>query len=164
MLNFLRSIVRRLLGIDDAANLFFRGTSEGFAGSPTLQEIGVTPVSTDPVVATIFAIEAENYGRGVVHIASRSDLAGVEILKGNVLAHLEREVGIGILPAEFARRASITITASQARNILSGMGIHIQLSIRGPAAVDAVLRATPRLTSEQIQQFLNAARNLERST
>ena len=91
---FLRSMAHRLLGADDSATAFFRGTSEGFAGSPTLQKIGVTPASTDPVVATIFAIEAENYGRGVVHIASRIDLAGVEILKGNVLAHLEREVGI----------------------------------------------------------------------
>ena len=164
MLNFLRSIVRRLLGVDDAANLFFRCTSEGFAGSPTLQEIGVTPVSTDPVVATIFATEAENYGRGVFHIASRNDLAAVEILQGNVLADLEREVGINRLPAEFARRASLTITVSQARGILASMGIRIQSSIRGPTGVDAALRATPRLTPEQIQAFLIAARNFERET
>lgn len=84
------------------------------------------------------------------------------MLQGNVLAHLEREVGINILPAEFARRASVTITASQARAILERMGISIQSNIRGPADVDAVLRATPRLTTEQIQQFLNAARDLGR--
>jgi hypothetical protein len=35
------------------------------------------------------------------------------------------------------------------------MGISIQSNIRGPADVDATLRATPRLTTEQIQQFLN---------
>ena len=160
--NFLRSTAHRLFGATDAATVFFRGTSEGFAGSPTLQEIGVTPVSTDPVVATIFATEAENYGKGVVHITSRRDLAGVEMLKGNVLAHLEREVGLNILPAEFARRASATITASQARDILARIGINVQSSIRGAAAVDAVLRATPRLATEQIQQFLNAALNLGR--
>jgi len=151
-----------LLGADDAATAFFRGTSEGFAGSPVLQRIGITPASIDPVVAAIFATEAENYGRGVVHIASRSDLSGVEMLQGNVLAHLEREVGINILPAEFARRASATITASQARAILERMGISIQSNIRGPAGVDAMLRATPRLTTEQIQQFLNAVRDLGR--
>ena len=83
----------------------FRGTSEGFTGSPGLRAVGVTPATTDPVVGAIFATHAEQFGPGVLHIASPADLAGVKILPGNVLSGLEREVAAEITLAEFAARA-----------------------------------------------------------
>jgi RHS repeat-associated protein len=132
----------------------FRGTSEGFPGNPALQKIGITPATTDPGVATIFATEAQTYGRGVVHIARAKDLAGVTIGEGNVLANLEREVGVHIAPAEFAQRASTTISAEQAKAALGELGISVPAALRGPAAVDAALRATPKLSAEQVQRFL----------
>jgi hypothetical protein len=136
---------------------YFRGTSAGFPGSQALQEIGVTSVSTDPVVATVFATESNNHGVGVVHIVAARDLAGVRIMPGNVLAEIEREVGVELLPAEFARRARYTISAAQARAILRGMGIIVPSIIRGPAGVDAALGFVPRLSQEQVQQFVDAA-------
>jgi len=135
----------------------FRGTSEEFAGSAGLQRIGLTPVSEDPLVATVFATEAETYGRGVVYVATDADLAGTTAVEGNVLASLEREIGLQMTPSEFAQRAKIAIPASQARAILERMGHPIPAAIRGPAAVDQVLRATARLTEQEIQTFRREA-------
>jgi hypothetical protein len=123
-----------------------------------LQEIGVTSVSTDPVVATIFATESSNYGIGVVYIAAAHDLAGVRIIPGNVLAEIECEVGVELRPAEFAHRAICTVMAEQARAILREMGIVVPAIIRGPAGVDAALKSSSRLNQEQVRRFVDAAR------
>ncbi len=147
---------------EEVVPVYFRGTSRGFPGSPALQKIGIAPASTDTIVATIFAVEGQNFGEGVIYIATAQDLAGVLIEQGNVLAKLEAEVAVNLTPLEFANKASITITAVEARNILVDMGISIPGMIRGPAAIDTVLRNTPRLTSVQITQFVDAARNLRR--
>ena len=39
------------------ASTLFRGTSEGWPGSPGTQQVGVTPASTDPIVATCFGTQ-----------------------------------------------------------------------------------------------------------
>jgi hypothetical protein len=125
-----------------------------------LQEIGVTSVSTDPVVATISATESSGYARGVVHLAAARDLAGAGIIPGNVLAEIECEVGVELRPVEFASRVSHTITAEQARTILREMGMVIPSIILGPAGVDAALRSAPRLNQEQVRQFVVLARSI----
>lgn len=48
------------------SGVYFRGTTEGFAGAAGLQRIGITTDSTEPVVSTIFSTEAENFGEGVL--------------------------------------------------------------------------------------------------
>ena len=114
-------------------------------------------MSEDPVVATIFATEAETYGRGIVYVATDTDLVGVTAVDGNVLASLERELGLEMAPADFARRAKISIPSSQARAILEQMGHRVPATIRGPAAVDQALRSTARLTEPEIQTFTHEA-------
>jgi RHS repeat-associated protein len=146
-----------------AAGTVFRGTSEGFQGSPALQRIGITPVSQDPVVATVFATEAENYGTGVLYAASRAELQGVSAVEGNVLASLEREIGLEILPAQFAERAGVSISAQEARAILERMGHSIPATIRSPAQLDQVLRSTARLSAEDTQLFIQEARQIAAS-
>ncbi len=44
----------------------FRGTTEGFPGSPAVQRFNITPASVDPVVATIFGIQSKSKGNAVV--------------------------------------------------------------------------------------------------
>lgn len=136
---------------------FFRGTSEGFAGSAGLHEIGITPTSTDALVATLFATESSQCGTGVVHIVSSADLAGLEIVEGNVLSSLEREVGVAVQPLEFANRARTTITAEEARAILRGMGIQLPGQIHSKVVLAEILRDSPRLTREQIIEFVRQA-------
>jgi len=145
---------------DGPCGPLFRGTSEGFAGNASVQATGVTPASTDPLVATLFATEAENFGRGVVHIALPADLAGVTIGPGNVLSGLESEVGVHITPAEFEARASVTLSVAQARSILKELGVQMPTIIRDVSALDYELKTTPRLTSKQIQEFLLKASKL----
>ncbi|MFJ2986222.1 beta strand repeat-containing protein [Collimonas sp. NPDC087041] len=142
----------------------FRGTSPGYPGNPVLQELGITPTSTDPGVATVFATgSATTYGNGVVHIATSSDLAGVNILPAantsSSFVGIEAEVAVGVPPTQFADTASVTITAAQARGILADMGINVPAYV--PIGdVTNTLQSIPKLTPAQTQQFINAAKNL----
>lgn len=55
-----------------------------FPGGNATSNCGFTPVSTDPAVDTLFATESENYGQGIIYIATKRDLAGVIIEEGNL--------------------------------------------------------------------------------
>ena len=135
---------------------FFRGTSEGFAGGATQVKLGLTPTSTDPARATLFATESEAYGKGLLHIARKSDLAGIQVESANVRAALEMEVVFKIQPAEFAQRASITITAAEARSILGKMGIQVPERL-SPADLTRLANELPRMTPLQAREFAEAA-------
>jgi RHS repeat-associated protein len=133
----------------------FRGTSEGFEGSAALQKLSITPTSSDPVVATVFAVSSKNYGKGVLQIALPKELQGVEFT-GNVLQSLEKEVAVGLKPADFASKTSLTITADQASGILNKMGVKLPQNI--PLEnISKVLKETPRLNQSQIDEFFRQA-------
>jgi hypothetical protein len=132
----------------------FRGTTKGFDGSAGTQRVGVTPTSSDPGVATIFATHSQQFGDAVVQIASPEDIAGVERFPGYIAS--EAEVGVDMSPAEFASRASTEIPVGAAREILSGMGIDIPSRI-GIGDLSPVLENTPKLTPSQIAQFMEEA-------
>lgn len=140
----------------EEVNFLFRGTSEGFNGSNASQQLGVTPTSSDPVVATIFALNSKNYGKGILQIALPQDLKGVQYT-GNVLQSLEKEIGVGMAPAQFTLKASTTITADQAVGILKNMGIKLPTTVK-LENLSEVIRNTPRLTPNQIQEFYKQAR------
>ncbi|MEU8762992.1 ricin-type beta-trefoil lectin domain protein, partial [Streptomyces sp. NPDC048659] len=132
----------------------FRGTTEGFDGSPGTQRVGVTPTSSDPGVATIFATHSQQYGDSVVQIATPDDLVGVATHEGYIAR--EMEVGVEISPADFSRRSSISIPASAAREILGRMGVNIPMRI-GIEDLNPLLEMTPKLTAQQIGQFVREA-------
>ena len=151
------------LGLDPGdEDSLFRGTSQGYAGSPGTQAVGVTPTSSDPAKATVFATEGDNFGNGVMHIATPQDLDGVTP-SGPIgyRTELESEVGLNIRPAEFAERASITITSQEARDILRDMGIHVPNQIHdvphSTATLEA-LHAKGDMTPEQRAEFVKKAR------
>uniref|UniRef100_UPI00157ADA1E polymorphic toxin-type HINT domain-containing protein n=1 Tax=Streptacidiphilus neutrinimicus TaxID=105420 RepID=UPI00157ADA1E len=132
----------------------FRGTTKGFEGSPGTQRVGITPTSSDPGVAIIFATHSEQFGESVVQIATPGDLAGVPTYEGYIPS--EAEVGVELSPGEFAQRASIEIPASAARDILGRMGISIPSRI-GIEDLSPLLSTTPKLTPEQVSQFIDEA-------
>jgi hypothetical protein len=105
-------------------------------------------------VATIFATHSEAYGPGVVHIARAESVAGVPRHGGYISS--EAEVGLELTPAEFASRADFTISAGAARSILEDMGISIPRRI-GVEDISGALADTPKLTAEQITEFVNRA-------
>ncbi|GKX53153.1 RHS repeat domain-containing protein [Budvicia aquatica] len=153
-------LVKGLGNNDNLDYPLFRGTSEGYAGGQGAQRVGITPASTDPAVSSVFATESNQYGNGVLYIARPSDLKGVEIFEGNVLAAKEAEVGVSLLPIEFADAASIRISASDARNILKDMDIHIPAVVRGPEDISRILGDLPKLTSEGILEFVLKAEKI----
>ena len=136
----------------------FRGTSAGYEGSAgNLVKPFSTPTSTDPWVATVFATKSEAYGVGVVHIATKGDLAGVGTLKGSVFGAIEAEIPLNILPAAFANKASITISAAEARQILAQMGFPVPRVI-SENMTTALLQGRQPMTTAQITEFMQRAR------
>ncbi len=143
---------------------FFRGTSEGYAGNRTSQILGLTSVSTDPLVATIFATQSQTrHGvTGVVHVAMQNDLIGLRFVEGHpAYSELELEFRLEVHPEEFSKRASITLTAQQAREILKDMTIELPTKIYSHGAITETLRHTPRLRLAQIQTFWQKALELK---
>lgn len=124
-----------------------------FPGGNATSNCGFTPVSTDPAVDTLFATESENYGQGIIYIATKRDLAGVIIEEGNFLSVTEKEVGIKLLPEQYAKMASVSISAAESRSIFNEMGIHIPTGIYDKLQLSTLLEELPKLTSEQIRQF-----------
>jgi hypothetical protein len=119
-----------------------------------MQSSGQTSTSRDPLVATLFAIRAQTQGfPGVVYVAKPEDIADVPTGQGGVYKRLEKEVALVISPLEFAQRASISISVSQAKAILQSMGFTLPSRIR-PDQMTEVLMNTPRLTQQQIVQFV----------
>ena len=140
----------------ETAKYLFRGTSKGYPGSRASQILNTTPTSTDPAVATAFAVQAKNYGEGTLQIALPVDLKGIKV-ETNVLYELEREVGVGISPMEFSKKINLQITADQARGILKEMGINVPASIPTTKNISEVLRDIPKLKQDQIDKFYSEA-------
>lgn len=131
----------------------FRGTSEGYEGNAALQKLSITPTSSDPVVSTLFGIASEKHGKGVIQVALPGNLQGVEY-SSNVLGSLEKEIALGLKPAEFAQKSSMTISVDQSRKILEGMGISLPKTVTQETLSEAI-RTTPRLNSSQIDEYYN---------
>lgn len=136
----------------------FRGTTLGFPGGEALQQLGITSTTTDPLVATLFAIESSSHGApGVVLIALRSRLSN-RIGQPNNYMELEQEVAVEQPPADFAEKAEFTVDVSVARKILIEIGFQpIPPGIVGYGHLQLALRSTHRLNSNEIQAFLRKA-------
>ncbi|MFI1796997.1 putative T7SS-secreted protein [Streptomyces sp. NPDC020379] len=143
-----------LAGCPPRGEHLFRGTTPGFEGSQGTQTVGITPTSTDPGVATVFATHSEQYGSGVVLGIPRSSLEGVPTYNGYIPA--EAEVGVEMAPGDLAGRASFRIPSGAARDVLRDMGIDV------PGRIDRedlspLLREIPKLTPEQTRRFIEEA-------
>ena len=143
---------------------YFRGTTRysgdvPYEGNPATLDLGTTSTSTQPGVATVFATVAQTElgGTGVVYIFSSASLANVSGGGGNVLRVLEFEVGFNILPTEIVQYAIITITASDARNILRSMGFAPMDAIIRVGQVDDWLGRLRPLSEDEIALFVTLA-------
>ncbi|MBF2049791.1 MAG: hypothetical protein IGS54_20895 [Elainella sp. C42_A2020_010] len=136
----------------------FRGTTDGFPGNPGTQELGISPASIDPLIATIFALEGKGItGNGIVLIATQRGLGNPVVDTGNFRRVLEREVQVGMLPLEFQNKALHSISVDRARQILSEMGVAELPNSIGTGDTSEYLRNTPRMTPEQIYEFVRRA-------
>jgi hypothetical protein len=131
----------------------YRGTTQGWPGHPGLQVEHRTPTTTDPLIATLFAIECCRHGAGGLWLAPRLSVADL-IVEPNCLSELEREIVLGILPIEFERGFTRHwVQAHDARSALEAMGLHVPSVISSPRRLGKELEGLPRLTNEQIAEF-----------
>jgi hypothetical protein len=141
----------------DVTNLF-RGTTDGYPGNASLQRLGITPTSTDPAIATIFSIEAESYGKGIVYLTNSQKFNSVG-MTANVLEKTELEVAVQVAPSEFVNYTTGAITTEQARGLLKEMGIELPKRIT-KGNISSVIEQTPRLNEKQIKTFVEKANKL----
>ena len=134
----------------------FRGTSVGWPGSKSLQKVRMTPASTDPFVATLFALECNQHGEGVVYFAPWETFKD-RVRKPNVLARRECEVGLSMLPREFATETKGRVPALKSREILVSMGFQVPKAIRDKGFLGTSINLSDRrLTLAELRYFWKA--------
>ena len=101
---------------------YFRGTTRGYPGNASRD--GWTSTTTDPRVATLFALEAKRFGSSVVHyIADCSELQDL-VTEANVFAAWEKEVVFHIPIRNFGRFIKFSLPGEVVATILRGMDVH----------------------------------------
>lgn len=142
-----------MITIAGAGVLLYRGTSEDWPGHPSLQSLGVTPVSTDPLIAALFAIDCQRLGKGVFLACRQAEVSHLQC-HANVLEDVENEVAIGVVPMVFVRRfARWKIEAHKVRAILRALGFDMPESIGDKRSLQVHLDDARRLDFSEIEEF-----------
>ncbi|WP_269507033.1 hypothetical protein [Burkholderia sp. IMCC1007] len=131
----------------------FRGTSPGWVGSLGAQATAVS-ATTDPSIATVFALEARGQaGQAVVQFGPRSSIGTFDL--GNWMAAQEREVGVLMSSKDFAARAPSFVPVDTARQVLGELGMpKLPYTVASPSARSMLLDAVPKMTPEQVAEFI----------
>jgi len=133
--------------------ILYRGTTAGWPGNDVLQELGFTPTTQDPLVATLFALDASRYGRAVVQRCEMRTVIGL-IGPSNNQWVVEREVKITVPPRVFEERyVAKTLPALRAREILAEMGFELAPVFADRDVFRRWLYDTPRLNNQEIGRF-----------
>lgn len=146
------------------AEYLFSGTTRGWLGNDALQRERVTCTTTDPLVATLFALECRNWGSAAILTIHAPDLLPEEQSeRDNFFAVIESAVNLRITPAEFEKRAELILDVDQALDLLHEMGF-TGLPLRFPnrqslqIALEESHNLGQRLSREQIHHFVVRAR------
>ncbi len=136
----------------------YRGTTAGWPGNIVLREKHITCTSTDPLVATLFAIECRNHGRAVILAAVRRDDFLDLTAPENYFCEIESAVNLYIPPREFAAKAEVIVDVDTALAILSEIGFNdLPVRIRNKEmltdAIQDTYEARQRLNFEQLELF-----------
>jgi hypothetical protein len=135
----------------------YRGTTAGWPGNPVLQEQEITCTSTDPLVATLFAIECRNHGQAVTLVVRRELFHKVPG-PPNYFSITECAENLRISPAEFATKLEVALNVGRSIQILRELGFEdIPVRLSGRAALQQELdeshAAGLRLNDAQIALF-----------
>jgi hypothetical protein len=140
----------------EAAHYLYRGTTRGWPGTSTTKLGEITPTSTDPLVAVLFAIEGRNKGRAVLLAVRRGAFS--EMIDENYFSTIESAVNLAVSPADFANRADVRTEIDRAIHYLESIGFgSLPQRIQGNSGLHEVLAETHllgiRLTPGQIRRF-----------
>ncbi|WP_394540515.1 putative Ig domain-containing protein [Lysobacter enzymogenes] len=162
-----RENIQELINATNGDLYVFRGTRANAAipGGEGSELVGITPVTIDPLRATIFALGREGMDGvpGSVFFGSKTEL-GIEMTKGNTpfgapttpLLQLEMEMGAPITPSAFAQRAPYNVSAQSSVNILNNMGLNVQNSVTGD--LSNILRRHPPMSPAQVAEYIQHAK------
>lgn len=129
----------------------FRGTSAGWPGNPATQQFRVTPTTTNPFVATLFAIECQRFGSGLVIACLRSEVERF-IGAANVLSDID------VAPFELQQRfGRWQCGVSQARAALLALGFEVPEYIGDKDTLNHWLNETPALSEQMQNEFQSRA-------
>jgi hypothetical protein len=136
----------------------FRGTTEGFMGSPASRSIPRTSTSRNPAKAATFAVYCSAFGRPVLYIALYAKVLPLGEPDMNVLGEIEEEVAFPVPPQEFYNYCEGYLT------LMETLEIFRRLSIGIPAVIhihnlDDVLEAIQNMDDEQIDTFYEIAKD-----
>jgi hypothetical protein len=131
----------------------YRGTTVGWPGKEVLQQLGLTPTTSDPVVATLFSLWSARYGEAILEVCQFSDVAGL-IGPANWHSRVECEVVIAVPPAEFTTKFVIaTVPAQTARRLLAEIGIELAPGFTNLDDFRLRLEGSARLDERKIAVF-----------
>jgi hypothetical protein len=136
----------------------YRGTTAGWPGNSVLQKEQITCTSTDPLVATLFAIECRNHGQAIVLAACRQDGSLGFVAPSNHFFEIECAVNLYVHPLQFAMKAEVILEVDWALAILRELGFHdLPVRIRDKETLRGAILHThaagQRLTLEQLDWF-----------
>jgi len=139
---------------NELPRFLYRGTTRGWPGNDASREENRTCATTDPLVATVFAVHCRHFGAAVLHVFDTRDYEIVE--STNCLANIEAEVLVKSNPLDFAAAAVRTIDVDEAIEILDAMGFEIPNRL--PASAVQLTRFLQierdrRLQPDQIAEF-----------
>ena len=135
----------------------YRGTTRGWPGNPGSQALQMTCTSTDPLVATLFAIQCLRHGDAVVYLAPRDSLNHL-VGPRNHFDEVECAVNYRVSPSEFPRYVALELHPHKSRDILIAMGFSaIPYLINDNETLDNALEESrdlsERLNPDQIREF-----------
>jgi len=131
----------------------YRGTTVEWPGNEVLQQLGLTPTTEDPIVATLFALWSARYGEAIVQACELRAVAD-RIGPSNWRSQLECEIVIAVPPTAFTENLVFaTIPAQAARQILAEMGYELSSGFVDHNEFLLRLKETPRLTEWEIETF-----------
>jgi hypothetical protein len=147
-------------------NKFFRGTNVDangvpYPGNPNTIANG-TSTSSDPIVATIFGIEArtEFGGSGKLLLYQPANLGSTKLKPPNYRVELEREIIMDVTPTNIYGMKDFEIDVDDARSIIQQITWHnLDSSIPSSFSTQA-LQDAPRMTPAQVDQFYQMASEL----
>jgi hypothetical protein len=113
--------------MDPADDYLYRGTTLGWAGTRMNQFIPRTSTSTDPLIATFFALECLFHGHAIVQIIPRvrvqAFIRSPNLVDGNeCYTEIEREVALEMKPLDLLVHVVHFIGVDDAREILLEIG------------------------------------------
>ena len=120
----------------------YRGTTAGWPGNSVLQEEEITCTSTDPLVATLFAIECRNHGHAVILAVRRDRFRGIDRPPNYFCRDRVRGKLANCSQRNSRRRAEVVLEVDRSLAILTEMGFqNIPVRFRDKEALQQELIA-----------------------